>query len=187
MKKFFHDYSYLSIKLFVNQFAIAIFGIALFVPTFMEFETLCLAASMFAIIFYLFLIYMPMWEMGAKDRISVDVGKKSPRPHIGLLISLCANIPNLILAFLSIFFGGFRLVATLLQGMYWGTLSKIRLPFGVDGAYVPISDFWITYFIIVIPALLTCWFAYYMGYKNFKITSVFVHEKKKEEAPKIKK
>ena len=153
----------------------------------MELETLCLAASMFSVMFYLFLIYVPMWEIGAKDRISVDVGKKPYRPHLGLLISLCANIPNLLLAFLCLFNFDLRTIATLLQGMYWGIISKTRLPFGEGGAYVSISEFWVTYLIIIIPALLTCWLAYYLGFKNFKISSIFTQEKKKEEQPKIKK
>lgn len=187
MKKFFHDYSYSIVKLFVNQFAIAIFGIALFVPTFAQLETLCLAASIFSVIFYLFLIYMPMWEIGAKDRISVDVGKKPYRPHLGLLIAFMANIPNLILAVFSIFFDAMKLIATLLQGMYWGILSKIRLPFGDGGAFESIDNYWVSYFIIVVPALLTCWLAYYLGFKNFKISSLFVREKKVKEQPKMKK
>ena len=183
MKKFFHDYSYSIVKLFVNQFAIAIFGVALFVPTFVNLDTLCLIASIFSILFYLFLIYMPMWEIGAKDRIAVDVGKKPYRPHLGLLISLCANIPNLILAVIALFFDPFKLVATLIQGMYWGVISKI-------GILSFLNDLGITYFLIIIPALLTCWLAYYLGFKNFKISSIFISdkkEKKKEEAPKIKK
>ena len=181
MKKFFHDYSYSIIKLFVNQIAIAIFGIALFVPTFKDMETLCIIASVFSVLFYLFLIYMPVWEIGAKDRISVDVGKKPHRPHLGLLISLCANIPNLILATFSLFIVDARLFATLIQGMYWGTISKLGL-----------NNLGITYFLIIIPALLTCWLAYYLGYRNFKISSIFTSDKKdqtekKTEAPKIKK
>ena len=188
MKKFFHDYSYSAIKLFVTQIALSIFGIALYTATFFELETLCLILSIFAVAFYLFLIYLPVWEIGAKDRISVDVGKKPYRPHTGLLIGLCANIPNLLLAIFSIFSHEVVItIAKLIQGMYWGLISMIRLP--IDAKYVPISSFVITYFIIIIPALLTCWMAYYLGHRNFKISSLFTPEKneKKAEAPKIKK
>ena len=187
MKKFFHDYFYSIVKMFINQFAIAIFGIALFVPTFKELTTLCLVASAFSVVFYLSLIYMVIWEVGAKDRISVDVGKKPKRIHLGLWLSLIANVPNLILATVCIAFPNLRAIPTLLQGMYWGLISKITLPLGIDGAFVPISQFWPTYFIIVIPALLTCWLGYCLGHNNFKISSLFVPEKKKTDRPNIKK
>ena len=190
MKKFFHDYSYSTIKLFVTQLAISIFGIALFSATFWTHETLCLILSIFAVAFYLFLIYLPVWEIGAKDRISVDVGKKHYRPHTGLLIGLCANIPNLVLAVLSIFAPETVItIAKLIQGMYWGLISMIKLPFGLGEEYLAVSHFEVTYFVIVIPALVTCWIAYYLGYRNFKISSLFMADKseKKNEAPKINK
>lgn len=187
MKRFFHDYFYSIVKMFVNQFAIAIFGIALFVPTFKELNTLCLVASIFSVVFYLFLIYMLIWEVGAKDRISVDVGKKPKRVHLGLWLSFLANIPNLILAVVCVISPNLRAIPTLLQGMYWGIIRKISLPLGVNGAFIPISEFWFTYFIIAIPALLTCWLGYYLGFCNFKISRLFIPEKKTSQKPNIKK
>ena len=187
MKRFFHDYFYSVVKMFINQFAIAIFGIALFVATFRDMNTLCLIASIFSVAFYLSLIYMVIWEVGAKDRISVDVGKKPKRIHLGLLLSLMANIPNIILAIICIPYTNLRAIPTLLQGMYWGMIRKITLPLGAGGEFVPVSEFWPTYFIIIIPALLTCWLGYYLGHQNFKISSLFVPEKKKAEKPNVKK
>lgn len=173
MKRFFHDYSYSMVKMFVNQFAIAIFGIALFTPTFKNMPTLNLVTSIFAVVFYLFLIYILTWEIGAKDRIAVDVGKKPYRPHTGLLLSLIANVPNLLLATFCTVAEiinpekQFWAIPTLLNGMYWGLIRNIRLP--IDGTYVSISEFWITFYIIVVPALVTCWIAYFMGFKNIRI------------------
>ena len=79
------------------------------------------------------------------------------------------------------------LIATLMQGMYFGAMITLKLPFGAGGTYVALNTLWPTLFIIVIPALLTCWIAYYLGHKNFKISSLFVPEKKAGEAPKMKK
>lgn len=202
MKKFFHDYSYSIVKMFINQFAIAIFGTSLaFATTHAHlesagFDTFTLIVSIFAMMFYLFLIYTLVWEIGAKDRISVDVGKKIYRPHLGLILSLLANIPNFILAILYLissllnfsdmmFLVG--LIASLVQGMYFGAMISIKLPLGSAGEYVALNTLWPTFFIIIIPSLLACWCGYYFGYKNFKIFSLFVPEKQKEEAPKIKK
>lgn len=184
MKKFFHDYLYSVVKMFVNQFAIAIFGTSLtFATTHAHlessgFDTLTLIVSIFSIVFYLFLIYTLTWEIGAKDRISVDVGKKPYRPHLGLLLSFLANIPNLIIATLYLIatlIGSstmtfvIRLIGSLLQGMFFGTLITVQLPVGSEGAYVAVNTLWPTFFIIIIPALITCWLAYYMGHKNIKI------------------
>ena len=191
MKRFFHDYSYSIVKMFVNQFAIAIFGIALFTPTFNNMPTLNLITSIFAVIFYLFLIYVLTWEIGAKDRISVDVGKKPYRPHTGLLLSLVANVPNLLLAVFCWVTAAinpakqFWAIPTLLNGMYWGIIRNVKLPFGVGGSWVPISEFWLTFYIIVVPALITCWIAYFMGFKNIRI--IAKPPKAPAEKPNIKK
>jgi len=191
MKRFFHDYSYSIVKMFVNQFAIAIFGIALFTPTFVAMPTLNLITSIFAAIFYLFLIYVLTWEIGAKDRVAVDVGKKPYRPHTGLLLSLIANIPNLLLAIFCTIVAAinpennFFWIPTLLNGMYWGIIRNIYLPFGQGGAFVPVSDFWITFYLIIVPALVTCWFAYFMGFKNIRI--VAKAPQAPNEKPKMKK
>ena len=90
MRKFFHDYSYNIVKMFVNQFAISIFGVSLTFATTSAhgesqgFDTLTVVVSILSVLFYLFLIYTLAWEIGAKDKISVDAGKKPYRPHLGI-------------------------------------------------------------------------------------------------------
>ena len=202
MKKFFHDYSYSIIKMFVNQFAIAIFGASLAFATTRAhvgsqgFDSFTLIVSVFAILFYLFLIYTLTWDIGAKDRISVDTGRKQYRPHLGLLLSVLANIPNLVLAvaYLVLSVIGFgdgmflvSLAASLLQGMFFGAMISIKLPLGSGGEFVALNTLWPTFFVIVIPAMLTCWIAYYLGHKNFKISSLFAPEKKQDERPGLRK
>ena len=184
MKGFFHDYLYSVVKMFINQFAIAIFGTSLtFATTHAHledsgFDVLTFIVSIFSVIFYLFLIYTLTWEIGAKDRISVDVGKKPYRPHLGLLLSFLANLPNIIIAiiyFIATVSGAenmmfvVRLIGSLLQGMFFGMLITVELPLGASGAYVAANTHWPTFFIIIIPALITCWIAYYMGHRNIKI------------------
>lgn len=184
MKGFFHDYLYSVVKMFINQFAIAIFGTSLtFATTHAHledsgFDVLTFIVSIFSVIFYLFLIYTLTWEIGAKDRISVDVGKKPYRPHLGLLLSFLANLPNIIIAiiyFIATVSGAenmmfvVRLIGSLLQGMFFGMLITVELPLGASGAYVAANTLWPTFFIIIIPALITCWIAYYMGHRNIKI------------------
>lgn len=202
MKKFFHDYAYSVVKMFVNQFAIAIFGASLAFATTRahvgstSFDTFTLIVSIFAILFYMFLLYTLTWEIGAKDRISVDTGRKPYRPHLGLLLAVMANIPNLILAVIYFVFSivGFGdgmflvgLVASLLQGMFFGVMISIKIPLGAGGTYVALNTIWPTFFIIVIPALLICWVGYYLGHKNFRILGSTVPSNNGSEKPSIKK
>ena len=166
----------------VNQFVISIFGAGLAMATMTtDNDTLTAVVSVFAILFYLFLLYNMTWEIGAKDRISVDSGKKPYRPHTGLIMALLANIPNLILAIVYTIAYPFmstqgwagitaavcKTISLFIQGMYRGVLS-VTILFESE-----LGDYWWTYFIIIIPAVVTCWMAYYVGHKNFKFTALF--------------
>lgn len=178
MKDFFNKYSYSMVKMFITQIVISIFGLMLSMATVSASSIVAIVVSVFAILFYLFLIYTLVWEIGAKDKISVDVGKKAYKPLTGLWMSLIANIPNLIFAIIFAVsrpfvsnvagkeFNGLgiaSIIANVLQGMYFGAISAIKLPSGKL-----LSELWITYFIIVIPALVTSFLAYFLGHKNFR-------------------
>ena len=195
MKKFFHDYSYSMVKMFVNQFAISIFGVSLTFATTQAhmgsdgLDVFTLIVSLFSTVFYLFLIYTLSWELGSKDRVSVDSGRKPYRSCTGLLISLVANIPNILAAVLYLvatlirseeMLFIVRLVASLMQGMYFGTITAVSLPVGAGGSFVQLNALWPTFFVMVIPALITSWIAYVLGYKNIKILA-FLSEKNKDD------
>lgn len=185
MKEFLHNYSYSSIKMFVNQFAISIFGAMLSMATSAAAnDTLSIVVGVISVLFYLFLIYTVAWEIGAKDRISVDIGKKEYRPHTGLLVSLVANIPNFFIAIMFTAFSPFRatnvvaggacavasVLTLLLEGMYLGITTSITI-----GARL-LNTFWWSYFLIIIPAMLVSWMAYYLGFKNKKFTTLFDYQ-----------
>ncbi len=183
MKDFFRKYSYSIVKMFVNQFAISIFGSVLAMATASSGnDVLTLVVSIGAVIFYLFLLYMMTWEIGAKDRVSVDLGKKEYRPLTGALLSLIANIPNFIIAIL--FAAGVifksdmtrfvsRIAYILIEGMYLGIMSV--LPFGwLESGVRPLYDSSIlAYFLLTVPAIVTCGLAYFLGHKNVKFTTLF--------------
>ncbi|MBE6531636.1 MAG: hypothetical protein E7679_06105 [Ruminococcaceae bacterium] len=185
MKEFLHNYSYSSIKMFVNQFAISIFGAMLSMATSAAANnTLSIVVSVISILFYLFLIYTVAWEVGAKDRISVDIGKKKYRPHTGLLVSLVANIPNFLIAIVFTAFSPFKATNTvaggvcvvtsvltlLLEGMYLGVTTSISI-----GAKL-LNTFWWSYFLIILPAMMVSWVGYYLGFKNKKLTTLFDYQ-----------
>ncbi len=185
MKEFLNNYSYSAVKMFVNQFAISIFGAVLsMATTAIENNTLSIVVGICAIVFYLFLIYTLTWEIGAKDRISVDIKKKKKNVHIGLLIALLANVPNMLIALAySIgypYMGAHewagnmcavvRLFSLLLQGMYVGVTSSITLGSQTLNFYP------LTYVVIILPALVISWIAYMFGFNNKRFTSLFTYQ-----------
>lgn len=193
MKNFFSKYSYSVVKMFVNQFAISIFGAGLWAAMAgLGNKALLVGISIFAILFYLFLIYNMTWEIGAKDKISVDVGKKVYRPLTGLWMSLLANVPNFLLAILYTVCRVFspkldsigaipRVGLLLFEGMYYGLVTEIYKIVEVTEAHpegrMYIHEFCQTYFIVIIPAIITASVAYYLGHKNFKFIAGLFNKK----------
>ena len=180
MKSFFKNHSYDMVTMLLNQIAIALFGFTLVLAAMkIDNDALRNVASIFSVLFYLVLLYIKAWDIGFKDKISVEQGKKANNSFRGALISLCANAINYILAiaimlrallpgvssFESI--GGVaQAIAIFVQGMYTGILVN-----QVGGA--PLNTYWISYFIIPVPAILVCGLAYYFGLHDVKYTGFF--------------
>lgn len=195
MGKFIKTYSFDAVKMFVTQLAISIFGWVLTLACGKaENDLLRLICSIVAILFYLFLLYSTMWEIGSKDTVAVEAGHRKNIPLKGLYIALMANVLNFLLAFGILggfafsgitFFsnvGGISATAALLtEGMYTGLLAEHFLG-------EPLNSYWISYFIIPLPALLTCWVSYLLGLKNVKFTKLFeVRYPESDREPKKKK
>lgn len=191
MKDFFSRYSYRIVKMFVTQAAIGLFGAVLAFAVTGGGDTALALTGVFAVLFYLFLIYTSAWEIGATDRVSMDVGKLKRRPWLGFIISLLANIPNLIVATVygvcwAISHGAegvatnvaamMRVVTLFIEGMYYGLLAAISIGTRVDldGNVVPMElfNYWWAYFVIVIPAIVVCGVGYWLGTKNAKLTTI---------------
>ncbi len=180
MKAFFKDHSYDMVKMMLNQIAISIFGFSLYLASSLaQNDVLKIATMVFSIVFYLFLTYTTAWDIGYRDHTSVKLAKKRLNPFKGVLISLCANSLNLLLALLialgSIpvlpeFFrqaGGLaQSITILIEGMYSGL-------FPLQVAGIALKDLWFVYFLLPIPALLVSGISYYLGVKDVKWTSFF--------------
>ena len=182
MKNLFRDHSYNMVKMFLNQFATAIFGFSLALAAGKaQNPTLRNVTSIGAILFYLFLLYTMTWEIGFRERVGVLHGRIKNQPYKGALICLIANLPNFLFAIL-ITLGAFvsqgvcatlaafgRTAALLLEGMYTGILAQT-----VNG--VALHQHWFVYFLIPIPAILVCGIAYLLGLKDVKFTALFNQE-----------
>lgn len=187
MKSFWKRYSYSIIKLFVNQFAISIFGLVLALACGKaENSTLMYVTSVGAIIFYLFLLYAALWEVGAKDKIVVDGGRLPKNYLNGLYMGLLANVSNFILAILvsigllfadggviSKIGGVSSSISIFVQGMYSGLLA-------IDVGGAPLNSYFFVYFLIPLPAVLICTLSYFFGMKNYHLTKLLISETPEE-------
>ncbi len=179
-------YSYSAVKLFVSQIAISVFGLVLAIACAKIGKTMQVVSSVGAVVFYLFLIYTAMWEVGSKDKFGIEYGKFEAKPLTGLWIGLLANCLNLLLALvitvclvfadggvLSSIGGLSSSIAIFIEGMYSGILT---LKIGE----LPLNSFAISYFIITIPAIVTSALAYYFGTKGYHFTKIMVPENPEE-------
>ena len=185
MKAFLKKYSYIAFKLFLNQFAIALFGVGLaFASEGADNKTLLIATSVGAILFYLFLQYAVMWEVGAKDGISAVARKEGRGLWRGFAIGALANSFNLLCAILitpGAFSASesalgrighaFQFIARMVQGMYMGVMT---LPCGSS----QLHDMAWTYFVITLPAILVCGAAYIIGNYNLHATNILIPKNK---------
>lgn len=179
MFRFLKERSYEIVKMFVDQIAIAIFGIALAIATGSKSTstdltnyqpaTLQIVTSVFAVLFYLFLIFTMLWDLGAKDASRFKRGDPGVSRLTGLYMGLAASTVNFLLAvcialgnFLSDFpffskLGGVSAtIALLIEGMYTGVLA-IRVN------NIPLNSQWFMWFLIMIPMILTASLGYLAG------------------------
>ena len=187
MKAFFERYSYPCVRLMLNQVAISMFGFALAMTAGKaESDALLLWSSIGSVIFYLALTYGSAWKTGSEDRLSIRYGKIPFKPLRGLVLSLIANLFNILMAVLITVgqladVGGLesiaRLIALLTQGMYQGILATVQL-----GGVTLNSICW-SYFIITVPAMLVSLVAYIAGAKDFHITKMGIPELPESDRP----
>ena len=196
--KFFKENSYDIVKLFVNQIGIAIFSMALYtavsiaIPTDYSSAGIEFVLSVAATLFYLVLIYIAVWEMGAKDAIRIESGKMKRGKCKGLALGTLANLPNFILTGSALIFMGIHILA----GTEWCTsvFAVLNLIFGfIESMYLgmiiniipviqdapdciqDVAFFWRTlaYFVAPILSLATTTIAYELGLRNKRIFAAF--------------
>lgn len=167
----------------VNQLGMMMFGMVLAMATTNN-DTLLLITSVFAVLFYMALLYMMTWEYGSKERVRVDHGRMKYMPLKGLYMSLCANAVNILLA-VTLLIGYFniadkaalrnaavevvkpewafnmymisRMFAMFIQAMYMGLISL----------YAPYNP--VAFILILLPALLASAAGYYLGVKDIRL------------------
>ena len=199
--KIFKENSYDIVRLYVNQLGIMIFSMLLNISVgVLKNEslasTLSVIVSVFSIGFYLTLIYYVIWEIGAKDKIRVDGGRAEPCKSKGLVMSLFANVPNLVLGLLtiislSIFMVGgnevvysvFLIVNLLMRwhaSMFLGVIGVIAPlgeSVGTDINYTAYLVQAILFTVLPLISVLVTHLGYTLGFKEKKLFSFLTNKK----------
>ena len=185
--QFLKKHSYDVVRLFLNQVALAFFGLILFFATGMandgEIGIITLLVSVLSVLFYLYILYATLNEMGMKDAVRIEAGSLKKDTYHGLKLIALAQIPNMVFILmmaigwlLAYVFGapniGLNLytislvVLHFLQAMYEGIIQ-----FFFPSAVNMWDALWVLllYIASVIPQLLVCWLSYYLGLKNIRL------------------
>lgn len=171
----------------ITQFGITVFGILLYCTgTMASNPTLVLVFGILSMVFYWFLIYTALWDIGVRDKLRIEGKRLAPRPLYGIWVSLCANIPNMLFALCSSF--GYLLIdraVTDAAGNYYSPEWAVNL-YGIAhtlGTYLNamylgvtetlgISQYPYCLFLIIIPNVIVCFLGYFLGTKElFPIVS----------------
>lgn len=174
MIDFIKKYSYQVVRNVIMQVAMVIFALMISFPFAEDGKELYLMlSSVFALIFYLCLIYTTQWDLGFSDSVKIEAGRYEFDKYLGLKISLLANIVNIILGVI-ILISSFipsaealnansMAIATFIQAYYAGIKTyvfKILL-----NAYEPAF----IYLLMVIPTLIASTLGYIMGVKRKRV------------------
>lgn len=183
MKNFFKDGYDTILKLLVTQLGMTMFGVMITLVTRVlpgaaekDKDPMLLVASGASVLLYLVLLYMHIWEKGARDRIKVDGGRMNKNLYKGLLFSLVANSINIICGLIMCvtypfienessaafqLFGSANDIARMIQGMYVGFINY----FSPDAT----STSPLLFLAIVIPAIAVTSLGYILGFSNFRL------------------
>ena len=181
MFRFFKENSTAISKLFVYQFALTVFGLLLYtVSQYSENPAIVAGISAFSVLFYLFIIYTNIWDIGARDKIRIEGKRLQPRPLHGLWMCIYANIPNFLFAVCStVGYLGINRAVTDADGKFtspeWAVnLHGITHIIGsyLNGTYLGLTEtaniylYPYTLFLITLPSIAACALGYYFGTKE---------------------
>ena len=160
---------YQVIRLGLYQFGMTLFGLVVAMATSTS-DTLVFWTGVFSALFYLYLIYSLVYELGQKDGIRIEAGRRKYNPLRGFWLSLAANSLNILLGILSFvgmtvynassakwaleLYGVANTIAKFIQGMYVGIL---KTPLLMDASFANL--------LTPIPAVIVCTFGYILGVK----------------------
>ncbi len=170
-------------RLYLNQFGSAFLGMMVSMSaTATKTTWIIVAASLFAIAFHLYLVYMVAWERGGLDRIRVDGGRAPYRPLTGVWIALLANAVTILLGIciqIGAAFGetyewaGNLYALAKAPSMLWNAMY-----IGIINTYSPHNP--IIHLLHILPALFVTAGGYWLGLGNKRLFGFLSTKKAKK-------
>lgn len=193
MKRFFADNGSALKKLFLNQFGAIVFGLMIVMLTVMtDVAVVAWLVAFVSAFFYLYLVFLSMWEKGAEDILKVRGGRLSPRKNEGFKIGIAQSVPTFLFAvlyavcvLLALFAnaGSSAFVATLasvsssvtrILSAPYISLFNVLLP---DCGNYPVRTF-VFWLLTPAPAVAVSWLGYRIGYGEKYVPVSFRQNKK---------
>ena len=173
IKDFFARYGGTIGRILINHIAMSIFGLLVGIAAYGIHPLLYWGACVLGVGMYMFLLYMVMWELGAKENVEVEYGRCPLDKLKGLKISLVTNSVFIIVALVAIIFSFFNLgvADTIAVPMKMFVLS-IYLPF-----FTTFKTFYPLLLLTIIPEVVDCALSYWAGVSGKKC--IFPDKKKK--------
>lgn len=199
---FWKDYGKSIRRLWLNQFGALAFALMLsFVsstvatkaPAWAKFAFI--AAGVIGMFVYCYLTYLVIWELGAQDRIKVDGGRISARPHYGIKVGLAFGIPSLAATFIyfamtmiytfaskdtAIVNGTLNvtgMISLVLEAPYVGFAQAIFGEIGKKIAEESMFYYGLFWFLSCLPILLVTWAGYLAGYHGKFMSRAYKRKK----------
>jgi len=172
MKNFWSENCYNIIKIFLNQIALSMLGFVMAMATQNAHMVLRVLVGIFCVVFYLWILYVMMYEMGQKDGIKVQSGRLHYSKNKGFWIAFWANVPNIIVGILT-FVGGFFFEMIGVTVNSWAAkLYFVANAIGkvIEAVYLPIisavlnNEYWPLLITPILP-IIVCTVAYRLGVK----------------------
>ena len=173
MKNFWNENSYNVIKIFLNQIALSMLGFVMAMATQDTHIVIRVIVGIACVVFYLWILYVMMYEMGQKDGIKIQSGRLHYSKSKGFWISFLANVPNIIIGILT-FIGGICFVLIGVKVNSWAAeLYFVSNAIGkvIEAVYLPLLSlkflrdaFWPLLVTPVLP-IIVCTVAYRLGVK----------------------
>ena len=182
IKEFFSEYGKIVSKIIINHIAMTVFGIIVLIST-SKSRVLFHASGALAILMYMFLLYMIMWELGAQNKVRVEAGRIKKDRWLGLKISLVANSLFILVSLVEMILWFFVTPDAVTGVNNACGVLKIIMNY-VYGMYLSISslapNFGAMHLLLAIPAILCCTLSYLAGLSGMKCIFPDKKENKKK-------
>jgi hypothetical protein len=170
IKEFFNEYGKIVSKILINHIAMTVFGIIVLIST-SKSKALFHASGVLAILMYMFLLYMIMWELGAQNKVRVEAGRIKNDKLLGLKISLVANSAFILISLVEMVLWFFATPDAVTGVNNACGILKIIMNY-IYGMYLSISslapNFGAMHLLLAIPSILCCTFSYLAGLSGMK-------------------